>query len=112
MSGSPTVLSAGEHENEIARQIFSGLPRHYDALAEVLSFGQNRRWRKTMVDRIAAADPATILDVATGTAGVALDQAGNDVHAHVTVKQTDDLLHPMKVSARSIKNRMDAVLLK
>jgi demethylmenaquinone methyltransferase/2-methoxy-6-polyprenyl-1,4-benzoquinol methylase len=55
-----------------AQDLFDGLPRRYDALAEVLSFGQNRRWRAEMVRHIAAADPATILDVATGTAGVAL----------------------------------------
>jgi demethylmenaquinone methyltransferase/2-methoxy-6-polyprenyl-1,4-benzoquinol methylase len=55
-----------------ARRLFSPLPRRYDLLAEVLSFGQNRRWRRAMVDRIAAATPAGVLDVATGTAGVAL----------------------------------------
>lgn len=55
-----------------ARRLFSPLPRHYDLLAELLSFGQNRRWRRAMVDRVAAAGPAQVLDVATGTAGVAL----------------------------------------
>jgi demethylmenaquinone methyltransferase/2-methoxy-6-polyprenyl-1,4-benzoquinol methylase len=55
-----------------ARRLFSPLPRRYDLLAEVLSFGQNRRWRRAMVDRVVAATPASVLDVATGTAGVAL----------------------------------------
>jgi demethylmenaquinone methyltransferase/2-methoxy-6-polyprenyl-1,4-benzoquinol methylase len=41
-------------------------------LAEVLSLGQNRRWRRAMVDRIVPARPRRLLDVATGTAGVAL----------------------------------------
>jgi demethylmenaquinone methyltransferase / 2-methoxy-6-polyprenyl-1,4-benzoquinol methylase len=60
--------------NDFARNLFSGLPNRYDALAEVLSFGQNRRWRAAMVDVIAAMDPAPerVLDVATGTGGVAL----------------------------------------
>jgi demethylmenaquinone methyltransferase/2-methoxy-6-polyprenyl-1,4-benzoquinol methylase len=56
----------------LVRRLFSPLPRRYDLLAEVLSAGQNRRWRRAMVDRIAAADPGSVLDVATGTAGVAL----------------------------------------
>jgi demethylmenaquinone methyltransferase / 2-methoxy-6-polyprenyl-1,4-benzoquinol methylase len=55
-----------------ARRLFSPLPRRYDLLAELLSLGQNRRWRRAMVDRVAAAEPARVLDVATGTAGVAL----------------------------------------
>ncbi len=55
-----------------ARRLFAPLPRRYDLLVDLLSFGQNRRWRGAMVDRIAAAAPTTVLDVATGTAGVAL----------------------------------------
>jgi demethylmenaquinone methyltransferase / 2-methoxy-6-polyprenyl-1,4-benzoquinol methylase len=60
--------------NDFARDLFSGLPSRYDALAEVLSFGQNRRWRAAMVDAIVAMDPPPqrVLDVATGTGGVAL----------------------------------------
>lgn len=66
-----------------AQQLFQGLPRRYDLLAEALSFGQNRRWRRTMVDRVVTGGPATVLDVATGTAGVAL-QIGRRTGAHVT----------------------------
>ena len=60
--------------NDIARELFRGLPNRYDLLAELLSFGQNGRWRTAMVDAVAAMDPAPrrVLDVATGTAGVAL----------------------------------------
>lgn len=66
-----------------AQQLFQGLPRRYDLLAEALSFGQNRRWRRIMVDRVVTGGPATVLDVATGTAGVAL-QIGRRTGAHVT----------------------------
>ena len=57
-----------------AQDLFSGLPQRYDLLAEVLSFGQNRRWRHAMVDAAlrTAPDARRVLDVATGTAGVAL----------------------------------------
>ncbi len=59
-----------------AQQLFEGLPLRYDLLAEALSFGQNRRWRRAMVDRVVPGDAAaTVLDVATGTAGVALQLA-------------------------------------
>jgi demethylmenaquinone methyltransferase/2-methoxy-6-polyprenyl-1,4-benzoquinol methylase len=58
--------------NAIAIELFSGLPSRYDALAEVLSFGQNSRWRRELVSHLAVYRPGSILDVATGTAGVAI----------------------------------------
>jgi demethylmenaquinone methyltransferase / 2-methoxy-6-polyprenyl-1,4-benzoquinol methylase len=60
--------------NAVARKVFDGLPARYDLLAEVLSFGQNGRWRRAMVDGLLSVSPspARVLDVATGTAGVAL----------------------------------------
>lgn len=59
--------------NEVARTVFAGLPARYDRLAWLLSFGQDRRWRRAVVDRVCSARPAgPILDVATGPAGVAL----------------------------------------
>ena len=37
--------------------------------------GQNGRWRRAMVDHIVPTSPGTVLDVASGTAGVALQLA-------------------------------------
>jgi demethylmenaquinone methyltransferase/2-methoxy-6-polyprenyl-1,4-benzoquinol methylase len=67
-----TLRRSREEPNDFARDLFDGLPARYDALEELLSFGQNRRWRTAMVDAVAEGRPATVLDVATGTAGVAL----------------------------------------
>jgi demethylmenaquinone methyltransferase/2-methoxy-6-polyprenyl-1,4-benzoquinol methylase len=54
-----------------ALQLFAGLPRHYDAMATALSLGQDPRWRRAMVDTVAAAPADRVLDVATGTGMVA-----------------------------------------
>ena len=43
--------------NRFTQDLFDGLPRRYDRLAEVLSFGQNGRWRRAMVDRVVAGEP-------------------------------------------------------
>ena len=64
--------AVGSAENAFASELFAHLPRRYDSLAELLSFGQNRRWRRELVSRLAAERPQRILDVATGTAGVAI----------------------------------------
>jgi len=70
-------------DNAFAIKLFSGLPPRYDALAEVLSFGQNGRWRRELVNRLSVHQPSTILDVATGTAGVAIALA-NATPARIT----------------------------
>jgi demethylmenaquinone methyltransferase/2-methoxy-6-polyprenyl-1,4-benzoquinol methylase len=56
----------------VARAVFDGLPARYDRLAYLLSFGQDRRWRRAVADHGAAGAPRLVLDVATGPAGVAL----------------------------------------
>lgn len=85
-----------DRPNSFAQQLFTPLPARYDRLAEVLSFGQNGRWRRAMVDRIVAADrPRLVLDVAAGTAGVSLQLAAR-THARVVGL---DLTRPMLAQA-------------
>jgi demethylmenaquinone methyltransferase / 2-methoxy-6-polyprenyl-1,4-benzoquinol methylase len=62
--------------NRFAQELFTSLPTRYDRLAEVLSMGQNGRWRRAMIDHIVPSSPERVLDVASGTAGVALQLAG------------------------------------
>jgi demethylmenaquinone methyltransferase/2-methoxy-6-polyprenyl-1,4-benzoquinol methylase len=54
-----------------ALQLFAGLPRRYDEMGAVMSFGQDPRWRRAMVRSVAAAPGDRVLDVATGTGLVA-----------------------------------------
>jgi demethylmenaquinone methyltransferase/2-methoxy-6-polyprenyl-1,4-benzoquinol methylase len=50
-----------------ALELFQGLPRRYDQLSAALSFWQDPRWRRAMVDTVAPKADERILDVATGT---------------------------------------------
>ena len=54
-----------------ALQLFEGLPRRYDHVGAVMSFGQDPRWRRAMVDAVDPRPGQRILDVATGTGLVA-----------------------------------------
>jgi demethylmenaquinone methyltransferase / 2-methoxy-6-polyprenyl-1,4-benzoquinol methylase len=54
-----------------AVELFAPLPRHYDRVSTVLSFGQDPRWRAAMVDAVAARHDEHVLDIATGTGLVA-----------------------------------------
>ncbi|HEX4759266.1 MAG TPA: class I SAM-dependent methyltransferase, partial [Thermoleophilaceae bacterium] len=56
---------------EQALELFSGLPRHYDRIAALFSFGQDPRWRRAMVAALRAQPDERVLDVATGTGLVA-----------------------------------------
>jgi demethylmenaquinone methyltransferase/2-methoxy-6-polyprenyl-1,4-benzoquinol methylase len=67
---------AASPENAFAAGLFEDLPKRYDRLAEVLSLGQNGEWRREVVRHVARFKPRRILDVATGTAGVAIALAG------------------------------------
>jgi len=84
-----------DRRNSFAQRLFAPLPARYDRLAELLSFGQNGRWRRAMVDHVVPGgqdrqherkghagqdrqqeqNGRLILDVAAGTAGITLQLA-------------------------------------
>jgi demethylmenaquinone methyltransferase/2-methoxy-6-polyprenyl-1,4-benzoquinol methylase len=70
--GPPSGKPKAAH-SRFTKQLFSPLPDRYDKLEALLSLGQNARWRAEMVSHVAGCKPRLVLDVATGTAGVALD---------------------------------------
>jgi demethylmenaquinone methyltransferase / 2-methoxy-6-polyprenyl-1,4-benzoquinol methylase len=101
----------GEGHNRFAQRLFTPLPDRYDRLAEVLSMGQNARWRRAMVDHIVPGHPARVLDVATGPAGVAIqvaERTGADV---VGVDLTLDMLRQgqRNIAGRAVAGRIQLV---
>lgn len=63
--------TGGSTRKRHALELFAGLPRQYDRVGAVLSFGQDPRWRRTMVAAVDARPGDRVLDVATGTGLVA-----------------------------------------
>jgi len=98
--------------NRFARELFAGLPKRYDVLEEVLSFGQNRRWRTAMVDAIVGGGPTRVLDVATGTAGVALMLADRTDAQVVGIDLTEEMLRQgrRRVAGRGQDRRVTLVV--
>ena len=100
--------------NRFARDLFDGLPARYDRLAELLSFGQNGQWRAEMVGRVVEGHvPAdgVILDVASGTAGVALQLAARSRARVVGVDLTEKMLRQgqRRVAAAGQRDRITLV---
>jgi demethylmenaquinone methyltransferase/2-methoxy-6-polyprenyl-1,4-benzoquinol methylase len=54
-----------------AVELFRGLPGHYDRVGALMSFGQDPRWRRALIDAVDPRPGMRILDVATGTGMVA-----------------------------------------
>jgi demethylmenaquinone methyltransferase/2-methoxy-6-polyprenyl-1,4-benzoquinol methylase len=75
-----------------ARELFAGLPRHYDRVGAALSFGQDARWRRTMVAAVDARPGERVLDVATGTGLVAQAVVGRYGCTVVGLDQSPEML--------------------
>lgn len=88
------VTPSRARPTEFAQGLFRGLPGGYDRLGAALSFGQDRRWRRAAVDAVVAAYPAprTVLDVASGTAGVARQLAHRTPARVVGVDLTEQMV--------------------
>ena len=79
-----------------ALQLFRGLPHHYDGIGAVMSFGQDPRWRRVLVDYIDARPGMRILDVATGTGMVAFEHAARGAEV-VGLDQSEAMLGQARV---------------
>lgn len=60
------------HKREQVELLFDNIAPTYDALNHTLSFGFDRSWRRKAVRTLMAYNPATVLDIATGTGDFAL----------------------------------------
>jgi demethylmenaquinone methyltransferase/2-methoxy-6-polyprenyl-1,4-benzoquinol methylase len=74
-----------------APAIFTGIAPEYSWMGAVWSFGQDARWRRTMVSRLNAPPGSLVLDVAAGTGLVSRELAGRKLVRVVSL----DLSGPM-----------------
>ena len=75
-----------------ARELFAPLGPTYDRYARLLSFGQDPRWRRFLVSRLPVGPEDVVLDVATGTAAVALELVRQTGCSVVGVDQSPEML--------------------
>ena len=104
-------LSTSAERNSFAQDLFTPLPARYDRLAEILSFGQNGRWRRAMVGQIGSVPDGVVLDVASGTAGVAIQLAERAGARVLGVDLTEQMLRRGKsnVTAAGKSGRISLV---
>lgn len=56
-------------------QMFDTISTNYDGLNRVISFGIDVKWRKKVIEMVAAKNPSAVLDIATGTGDLAISLA-------------------------------------
>jgi demethylmenaquinone methyltransferase/2-methoxy-6-polyprenyl-1,4-benzoquinol methylase len=83
---------AASQRTRAARELFAPLGPTYDRYARLLSFGQDPRWRRFLVERITARPGDVVLDVATGTGAVALELIRQKGCSVVGIDQSAEML--------------------
>jgi demethylmenaquinone methyltransferase/2-methoxy-6-polyprenyl-1,4-benzoquinol methylase len=94
-------VAAAPDRHLAARRLFAPLGPTYDRYAALLSFGQDPRWRRFLVSRVEAGREDEILDVATGTAAVAIELVRRHGCRVVGVDQSPEMLAAGRERVRS-----------
>ena len=64
-----------ESKKKQISRMFDNISLNYDIVNKIISFGLDRYWRKKLVESVSPLKPRKTLDVATGTAEVAIELA-------------------------------------
>lgn len=94
-----------------ARDLFAPIGGDYDRVAAVLSFGQDPRWRSALVRGCPVEPSAHTLDVATGTAAVAIAMARRYGCRVTGLDQSSEMLESgrARVSRARLDGRIELV---
>jgi demethylmenaquinone methyltransferase / 2-methoxy-6-polyprenyl-1,4-benzoquinol methylase len=94
-----------------AVELFAPLGPTYDRYARLLSFGQDPRWRRFLVSRVEVGPEDTVLDVATGTAAVAIELTRRTGCHVVGLDQSAEMLEAgrRRIEAARLADRIELV---
>jgi demethylmenaquinone methyltransferase/2-methoxy-6-polyprenyl-1,4-benzoquinol methylase len=101
-------VGEAEGKKEQVERMFDAIAPRYDLLNRVLSLGIDQQWRKKAVRWLAAEHPQRILDVATGTADLALQAMTLEPEEVVGVDIAEEMLAigRRKIAARGLSDRI------
>ncbi|WP_159800193.1 bifunctional demethylmenaquinone methyltransferase/2-methoxy-6-polyprenyl-1,4-benzoquinol methylase UbiE [Flavobacterium sp. MK4S-17] len=99
-------------KKEQVAQMFDTISGNYDGLNRVISFGIDVKWRKKVLKMVAAKNPQTILDIATGTGDLAIlmaqTQAKEIIGADISAGMLD--VGRKKITEQKLDSRIKMVL--
>lgn len=100
-----------QSKREQVERMFDTISKEYDGLNRVISFGIDVKWRKKVVNKVAATQPKRILDVATGTGDLAINLAKTDAEEIIGLDISAGMLSvgKEKVAAKNLDDRIKMV---
>lgn len=100
-----------QSKREQVERMFDTISKEYDGLNRVISFGIDVKWRKKVVNKVAATQPKRILDVATGTGDLAINLAKTDAEEIIGLDISAGMLNvgKEKVAAKNLDDRIKMV---
>lgn len=90
-------------------EMFDNISPEYDHLNHLLSFGIDRIWRRKISKWVSQNHPSAILDVATGTADLAIQLASDNPEAYITgIDLSEKMLSvgSQKIDKKQLSNRV------
>ena len=90
--------------------MFDRISPKYDALNHLLSFNLDKVWRRKTAKAVAKSQPKTILDLATGTADLAIALAKQNPQAHIIGMDISEKMLDIgkeKVKQRNLENQIE-----
>jgi demethylmenaquinone methyltransferase/2-methoxy-6-polyprenyl-1,4-benzoquinol methylase len=104
-------VASFSERNRVARDLFAPLGPSYDRWSRLLSLGQDPRWRQFLVSRVECGPDGSVLDVATGTAAVAIELVRQKGCRVVGIDQSPEMLAgaQARVEAAGLSDRITLV---
>ncbi len=104
-------MASFSERNRVARDLFAPLGPSYDRWSRLLSLGQDPRWRQFLVSRVECGPDGSVLDVATGTAAVAIELVRQKGCRVVGIDQSPEMLAgaQARVEAAGLSDRITLV---
>jgi len=92
-------------------QMFDNISDNYDGLNRVISMGTDVSWRKKVVAAVAATNPDSILDIATGTGDLAIQMANTGATRIVGLDLSDGMLSVgrKKIAAKELDVEIEMI---
>ncbi len=99
-------------KKEQVTQMFDNISANYDSLNRVISLGIDVKWRKKVVDLVAAKNPDTILDIATGTGDLAILMAKTSARKIVGLDLSSGMLEvgQQKIKEKKLTEKVEMIL--
>ena len=91
----------GSKKQQVSK-MFDNIAGNYDFLNHFLSLNMDKTWRRKMINELVSVDPKTVLDVATGTADVAINTIKQLNINDLTIKGVDISAEMLNIGRKKI----------